>query len=108
MNPVFIPSCCRAIFFDAVGTLIHPQPDAIEVYHEVGRRHGYPLDRPTIAQRFRQKFDEEEQRDAAAGWTVSEERERQRWAAIVRGVFVESNEVEPIFRELWDLSLIHI
>lgn len=102
MNPVFIPSSCRALFLDAVGTLIHPQPDAIEVYKEVGRRHGYLLDRSTLAHRFRQKFDEEERRDAATGWRVSEEREKQRWAAIVHGVFVESKAVEPIFRELWD------
>ena len=33
----------RAVFFDAVGTLLHPDPSAAEVYAGVGRRYGSRL-----------------------------------------------------------------
>ncbi len=32
-----------AVFFDAVGTLIHPEPAAAQAYAEIGRRHGSQL-----------------------------------------------------------------
>ena len=38
-----IPAEVQAIFFDAVGTLIFPQPTAAAIYAEVGRRHGSRL-----------------------------------------------------------------
>ena len=33
----------RAVFFDAVGTMIHPDPPAATVYARVGRRFGSRL-----------------------------------------------------------------
>src|SRR5207302_1039003 len=46
----------RAVFFDAVGTLIHPEPPAGAVYAEVGRRHGSRLTAAEIARRFAAAF----------------------------------------------------
>ncbi len=43
----------RALFFDAVGTLIHPDPSAPAVYAAVARRYGSALDMDTITDRFR-------------------------------------------------------
>ena len=46
----------RVIFFDAVGTLIHPDPPATDVYGAVGCRFGSRLDAAAIKERFRTAF----------------------------------------------------
>ena len=50
------PASVKAVFFDAVGTLIHPEPSAATVYHSVGMRHGSRLDHATVKARFRAAF----------------------------------------------------
>jgi putative hydrolase of the HAD superfamily len=92
----------RAVFFDAVGTLIHVWPSAAEVYHTVGRRFGSCLTRDVIAARFRCAFLREDERDRAAGWKTSEARERERWQRIVGSVLNDVADVEGCFRELWE------
>jgi putative hydrolase of the HAD superfamily len=91
----------RALFFDAVGTLIEPDPPAVEIYASVGREHGSDLAAPLIAQRFRDAFQLEEARDEASAWSVSEERERERWRNIVAHVFGDGGGFEEIFADLW-------
>jgi putative hydrolase of the HAD superfamily len=92
----------RAVFFDAVGTLIAPDPPAPEVYAAVGRRHGSRLDVATVAERFRAAFRREEERDRAAGWRTDDAREEQRWRSIVAAVLDDVADPEACFRELWD------
>ena len=58
----------RAIFFDAVGTLIHPTPPASVVYEAVGRRHGSRLGPEAIDLRFRTAFYRQEEIDVSAGF----------------------------------------
>jgi putative hydrolase of the HAD superfamily len=101
MNPKFVPPNSRAIFFDAVGTLITPCPSAVDVYHEAGKRYGLALDRATIAERFQKRFRQEEEHDRAADWRVDESRERQRWWNIVQGVFAELHQPAQLFEDLW-------
>jgi putative hydrolase of the HAD superfamily len=76
----------RAIFYDAVGTLIHVQPSVASIYAEVGRRFGSRLDNGTIRRRFQAAFARQDRLDDLASWRTSEERERQRW----RGIVVEA------------------
>ena len=95
----------RAVFFDAVGTLLFPEPPPAEVYAEAGRRHGSDLSREQVAERFRQAFRREEEKDAAASWAIDPERERLRWSAIVRSVFNGTGAAvatDEVFAELWD------
>ena len=73
----------RAVVFDAVGTLLTPEPSAAEVYAEVGRRFGSRLDLPAIRARFRAAFAQEDERDRAASWRTDPAREERRWRAIV-------------------------
>jgi putative hydrolase of the HAD superfamily len=75
-----------AIFFDAVGTLIHAEPAAPVVYAEVGRRFGSRRSPEVIAERFGLAFQKQEAIDRDAGWVTSEERERRRWRAVVGDV----------------------
>ena len=92
----------RAVFFDAVGTLIVPDPPAPEAYAAVGRRHGSRLAVATVADRFRAAFRREEESDRAAGWRTDDRREGRRWRSIVAAVLDDVPDAEACFRELWD------
>src|SRR4029453_18969506 len=73
----------RAIYFDAVGTLIHPQPSVAEVYAKVGLWHGSCHGLSECLLRFRRAFQKQESLDQAHGWMTSEKREYARWQNIV-------------------------
>lgn len=92
----------RAIYFDAVGTLIHPEPSAATVYADVGRRHGSWLRREEIHRRFAAAFARQDVIDGAAGWRTSEARERERWKSIVAEVLDDVSDRAACFAELYD------
>lgn len=91
----------RAVFLDAVGTLIHPEPPAPAVYAAVARRFGSRLSLPEIATRFATAFGRQEERDRAAGQRTSEEREVARWRTIVAEVLDDVSDPESCFQELY-------
>jgi putative hydrolase of the HAD superfamily len=95
------PQCVRVVFFDAVGTLIHPVPTPAEVYGTFGREHGATMDVGTIGERFGTAFRRQETLDRQGDLRTSEPRERQRWGAIVREVFTELRDTEALFEDLW-------
>lgn len=92
----------RAVFFDAVGTLIHPDPPAALVYAEVGRRFGSRVAPDAVPRRFAAAFAREEEADRAAGWRTDEARERRRWQAIVAAVLDDVKDAEGCFAELYE------
>jgi putative hydrolase of the HAD superfamily len=93
----------RAVYFDAVGTLIHPEPLAGNVYYEVGQRHGSRrYSRVTIFRRFSKAFRKQEEIDRKNGWTTSERRERERWQSIVAEVLDDVTDPETCFAELYE------
>jgi putative hydrolase of the HAD superfamily len=96
-----IPPGTRAIFFDAVGTLIFPDPPAPHVYAAVGRRFGSRLHEAEIAARFHAAFRREEDRDLANDLRTSEAREVERWQSIVGAVLDDVSDAEVCFRELF-------
>ncbi|MBI3407781.1 MAG: HAD-IA family hydrolase [Planctomycetes bacterium] len=91
----------KAVFFDAVGTLIHPEPSATHVYFEVGRRFGTRHTPDEIAVRFLQAFRQQEDLDRTQAWRTSEERELRRWRDIVGYVFDDVTERDSCFAELY-------
>jgi putative hydrolase of the HAD superfamily len=91
----------RAIFFDAVGTLIVPDPPAAAVYADVGRRYGNRLGVDAIGERFDAAFRAEEEVDRRNGLRTDEGREEQRWRRIVAAV-LEVADGEACFRALWE------
>jgi putative hydrolase of the HAD superfamily len=100
MPPPFpLPS---VVFFDAVGTLIHPEPPAPAVYAAVGRRFGCRLAETTIRVCFRAAFRRQEEADYASNHRTDEAREVARWRAIVCQVLDDVTDVETCFRELYD------
>jgi putative hydrolase of the HAD superfamily len=94
------PNVC-AVFFDAVGTLIYPDPPAAAVYAAVARSLGSRLTEAEIAARFHTAFAREEAFDRANGLRTSEERERRRWRHIVAEVLPEVCDGERCFAELF-------
>ena len=93
----------RSVYFDAVGTLIHPAPSAGNVYYEVGRRHGSTrLSLATVFRRFAKAFRKQEEIDRQNGWATSERRERERWQSIVADVLDDVTDPEACFAELYE------
>jgi putative hydrolase of the HAD superfamily len=99
MNRPIFSAGIRAVFFDAVGTLLHIQPPAVEVYANLGERSGYSFSSETIAKRFRAAFQLEDTLDGEQNWATSEERELHRWQRIVANVF--PNSCDDLFQQLW-------
>ena len=54
---------CKAVLFDAIGTLIYPQPSVAEAYHQAGCQFGSHLTVNVIADRFRKALCKQEQAD---------------------------------------------
>jgi putative hydrolase of the HAD superfamily len=92
----------RAVAFDAVGTLITPDPPVAAAYLAAGRRHGSRLTAGEIDSRFRAAFRAEEDRDRTAGWRTNAAREVDRWRKIVAGVLPDVTAPDACYRELWD------
>lgn len=91
-----------AVVFDAVGTLIHPEPSAVEVYEAVGRAHGSRITTEEIKARFRAAFAIEEAFDRERyGLRTSESREVERWRNIVAHVLSDVDNRSACFEELY-------
>ena len=91
----------NAVVFDAVGTLIYPEPGVAEVYTVAGRRFGSKLTGPEVVRRFRDVFAEVESRDRAGDLTTSEAVETSRWQQIVWRVLDDVSDHAGCFVELW-------
>jgi putative hydrolase of the HAD superfamily len=92
----------RAIFFDAVGTLIHPEPDAATVYAQIGLRFGSRHEVRAIRQRFAAAFARQEQLDRLRDWRTDETREVERWRQIVAEVLSDVADGERCFAALYE------
>ncbi len=92
----------RAVVFDAVGTVIFPEPPAAVVYAQVGRCYGSRLPEAEIQTRFVEAFRREEALDRANGLRTSEAREIQRWQDIVAHALPDVHDAGRCFADLWD------
>src|SRR4051812_41464253 len=100
--PTFVHGGIRAVFFDAVGTLLFPEPSAPVVYAEVAGRHGLVVEPDEILRRFVAAFRAEEEADRMAGWVTDEERELARWRRIVAETLPGLPNSDAAFRELFE------
>lgn len=90
----------RFILFDAVGTLIYPDPSVTAAYESVGKAHGIVLSPPEIQGRFRAAYKRVFR--CAADFATNEQRERQRWRAVVADVFAQwPHLVDELLEQLW-------
>jgi putative hydrolase of the HAD superfamily len=97
-----VPDRVRAVFFDAVGTLLLPDPPAPAAYAEVAARHGLALTPAEARARFLAAYRAEEEADVAAGWVTGEARERERWRRIVAATLAGASDPEACYRLLFD------
>ena len=99
---------CKWVVFDAVGTLIVPDPAVAVAYHAVGSRLGSQLSVTEVGERFRTVFRSSETDHfpgcsvVSTRWATNDSVELARWRWIVREVFSDVQEQETCFRELWD------
>lgn len=97
-----IPAGVGAVLFDAVGTLIHPEPPAAVAYALIGRRFRTRLSPIEVSTRFRCAFRRQEEEDARAGHRTDEERELRRWRAIVAEALDDVEDLDACFAALYD------
>jgi putative hydrolase of the HAD superfamily len=93
----------RAVLFDAVGTLIRPEPSVAAAYALVGRRHGIQIAESELHGLFRASMARQDEIDRRlhAGRT-SQAREIERWRGIVADVFGDAPQAGHIFDDLWE------
>jgi putative hydrolase of the HAD superfamily len=96
-----------AVLFDAVGTLIYPDPPVAAVYASAGRRIGVQIGEEEIRSRFRAAFARQEMIDRQLhGLKTNPERERNRWREIVGEMFADAISLprhrDELFHELWE------
>lgn len=97
-----LPPNTRAVFFDAVGTLLFPNPSALVVYADVARAMGLELAPAEVRTRFLTAYRNQEAADRLAGWVTSEERERERWRVIVCETLHGVADPDACFLELYE------
>ncbi|MFO0843884.1 MAG: HAD-IA family hydrolase [Gemmataceae bacterium] len=97
-----VPDGVRAVFFDAVGTLIHPEPSAADAYLHFGRQFGCKLPADEIRRRFGAAFSAQERLDSTRGHRTDEARELARWRRIVAEVLDDVADADGCFRALHD------
>lgn len=91
------------VFFDAVGTLIYPDPPIYSVYHTIGQKHGSRLTKDDIAVRFTQAYQLHFSKQNIENLCTSEDLEKQRWLQLVEQVFDDvSMQNSELFSELWE------
>jgi putative hydrolase of the HAD superfamily len=90
------------IVFDAVGTLIEPDPPVADVYVAAARRQGVELDRALVKARFHQYFRNDEVDEMRGPMVTDEATEFRRWRRIVTNVLPEVPNPDQAFFELWD------
>lgn len=97
-----LPSGVKAVLFDAVGTIIRPEPSVAAAYAAEGRRFGSRLTEDDLRLRFRGAMGVQDaiDRDVHQGRT-SEAREHERWRLIVAQVFDDVPDAGPLFEALW-------
>lgn len=98
-----MPESIRAVLFDAVGTLLRPDPPVTETYVATGRRFGSTLSAEQVKLRFRAAFERQEHEDRRRGdGRTDESRESRRWETIVGEVFDDVDDREGLFESLWN------
>src|SRR5262249_35795752 len=83
-------------------TLLFPDPGAPVVYAEVARRAGPDLSPADARSRFVGAYRTQELIDRESGWATSEEREHDRWRAIVAATLRGVPDPDACFRELFE------
>lgn len=94
----------RIALFDAVGTVLFPDPGVTQVYQRLGAKHNSSLGFVELKERItaaRVSFFQVGQPDPDVDLRSSDEIEFGLWKQLVREVFSELPSVDELFGELW-------
>ena len=99
------------VLFDAVGTIIYPDPGVLSVYHQFGKQHGSQLSIEVISTRFsllrRKLFQSEMTGDSTQHdlsrfeFPSSQQIEQQLWRDLVQQLFTDMADSNSLFEQLW-------
>lgn len=96
------------VLFDAVGTLIRPQPDVVSIYLETSRQYGSRLEAGEIRNRFQQArqtfFDSNVPvcQLKPGSLTSSDAIEQEKWKQLVQYVLHDVKPIDLAFNSLWN------
>lgn len=90
------------IVFDAVGTLIEPDPSSTIAYRDAARRQGVELDVDLVRDRFYRALAADDVHPPHGPLTTDESYERIRWRRIVAFCLPEIPDLDRAFAELWE------
>ena len=96
------------VVFDAVGTLIQPEPSVAVAYQKIGAQHGSRLTAAQAGERFRRAFRRSETEffpnrpQSGSVWLSSDAIERARWRWIVEEVLPDVDNLDRCFEDLWN------
>jgi len=90
----------RAVFFDAVGTILHPAPALAQAYWAAGKRFGSRLSLQEVRGRIKMAFALQEQRFAGEGHRTDEASEEARWRGVVADCLPDVADPQGCFRLL--------
>ncbi len=96
-----IPGGVKRVFFDAVGTVLFPEPTPGGAYFRAGQRFGSAVTAYEADRRFKAAFAAQEAFDATQEYRTSEAREAERWRAIVSEVLPDVSDPDACFVHLW-------
>lgn len=89
----------RAVVFDAVGTIMYPQPGVAAAYQAaIARHYGREISADVVALAVREAL---QSRSTADELTTSEQQERDFWADLVRTLCPEGDGFEACFEDLF-------
>jgi len=92
----------RWVAFDAVGTLLVPEPSVPVVYHAAGQRHGSRLDLAGVAERFSRVYRQRANPELLDRLQTNENQERIWWQRVVREVFPDVGDPLALHADLHD------
>jgi putative hydrolase of the HAD superfamily len=95
-----VNSKITCVAFDAVGTLIYPEPSVSKAYWNVGQQFGSKLALDEVRSRFQRAF-----QDLAGGprndYSTNESEEFERWRQIVQVVLSDADDLDQCFERLY-------
>ena len=90
----------RCVAFDAVGTLIYPEPSVSHVYWTIGKQHGSGQTVEQVRSRFNIVF-QELSPGIRGDYSTSEREETDRWRHIVERVLFDATDFDSCFDSLY-------
>ncbi|MAT11914.1 MAG: HAD-IA family hydrolase [Pirellulales bacterium] len=92
----------KIVLFDAVGTVMFPQPDIAQAYVDIGSRYIDDLEQEQVLSRFKQVFSQVFSAENSR-IPVTEESTLAAWVKVVEGTFPDFKAAGgELFQELWD------